>query len=1433
MNYFNLNRRFVERESYNQDELIASEVIGKRVDWPKVLECRASVVVAPANFGKTTEMEHQAEQMRSTSEAAVFVALRRLADLKSLDRALEGDSRVSYLAWKSSTKGTLTIFVDSLDEAAAGKAENIEYLVDDILNEVSWAKERVRWVISTRPAILTAQVFDKLSDLLVPPSSTVRTATATPPTVGETSTTSSTASPVSGEAKRLRLFSMVQLDRGQAELYLKGRHPRLEADRLLLLARERGLGGFTRSPGGLDIIAHIDLLTDPPDSLTEVFRRVVRAVHVLRARDHRFEDAGNPSTELLERAAQKLASASQACQLLNIEMPEGKLAIPEKALSARLIATPMLPERAVEQLLTSQLFIDVGFHQVKMYPDELPPFLAAERLAELVESTDQALRLVQNFTWSSPSGEEGIQREFLPLMGWLATLNRHCRAVILRYDPQALAFFGDLRNRSVPLADAEAALTESIRRFVEQGDHPGRGMFTLTSENYWQAGPERLVPVISRLFDEYGWHNWARDTLMDIATACKLDVLRTRVLRRHGRRYARLLGDSADVQYLLELGRLEDLVGLAVAVQESDTVREGVAALLLGKLGWEHFTPSEVARLIDKQFGQGRDGFSIGYVLDSGGLLASATDEQLYQLCRGLVTRVARLRERTGHRTRAHARTGEQYFEMTADAVAALVRRTNQTMALRTARLCLVLQRVSSDAQFFSADESGVYTALDENTFVRRALLGMVAKQSWVSDQDLLMAIIGHSSACTYQTEDVEEVNDPRLSRLYSEYRARVAAQPKPKLTRVPKSPRDRLKVSSEAKNDLKSQLPSLRDGTAGSALVWVTGWLLKTNPQARYGEVNFEVFEREAGREIADAVRKGLMRIWRNRPPRFDETEPRSTYHITAAGLQGLHLELGQGTSLPTLSETEVRRALRYATFEINGYPKWFWPLVEAHSDLAASELSKIAEEAPNGPVSGEHAEELFASLSKAPAPIRETLIPLAWSYLANIGLSREYVAGQILRSVMASPDKVPRAEFERIALGKMGEAFTSPLPVDPDGELKSRRDDAVMWAGHWLTSHPRGFQRAVSKWGPKDPAAVKEFLAHMAAYFGRDHGGALVKLAQASDEGVMALEHLYAWTMWAVDPTQDVRRPEGVYSPKSRDNAQQMRDSLLGIIASANSQQAYDVLGRARVSAKGAQLMYIQKLQFELRERQFARRPLTQTNYDQFEKDFRADVTDSLSFSMAVHADLESVKYDIERGEHSLRSFFSELDFKRVNRPGMEGEKAGLALEANFQRLLASELNHHARRRYSVSVESHTAESRRRDVLCSRGDWRASIELKMSERWTLEQYVEALERQLVGQYMRHNKAVTGFLVIVLQTKGRSWMNTATGTRVEFDDLLTILAAKAQALEAKDRSRYLRVIGIDATSPEDFRQKERPASGARGLKPMVRRRKTAGHGLA
>jgi hypothetical protein len=211
------------------------------------------------------------------------------------------------------------------------------------------------------------------------------------------------------------LFSMTPLEANQAKTYLAGLHPALDATAVLRIAHERGLAGFTASPGGLDVLANIGLTTNPPDSLTEVFHRVVAAVQDRQRNDARIDAAGGAVPQVLTEAAQKLASASQVCMLPNIELTDDVLAVNDGVLSARKIAGGMLTDKILRQLLNTEMFIDADINQVKLCPDEIAPFLGAQRLAGLIQSPQQARALMEHFRWQAPTGEQGIYRQFLPL----------------------------------------------------------------------------------------------------------------------------------------------------------------------------------------------------------------------------------------------------------------------------------------------------------------------------------------------------------------------------------------------------------------------------------------------------------------------------------------------------------------------------------------------------------------------------------------------------------------------------------------------------------------------------------------------------------------------------------------------------------------------------------------------------------------------------------------------------------------------------------------------------------------------------------------------------------------------------------------------------------------------------------------------------------
>lgn len=1458
--YLDLNRRFGLMTKYSATELLASDVTGKRLGWGKVLEGRFSVIVGRANFGKTMELKAKSKDLRSHGKPAIYVALHKVLGEDELEDALDTEDRDGLTAWKQSG-GELTAFVDSLDEASLGTEEGLRKSMRRLSKMLDWPNTDVKWVVSSRPAVLTDDVLELLqfelrTTLFRGASKTsseeeefanafaeaddtsqeddegeqeipkTEVSDATDSSIGDVESADA-ASKTENKApahEQLKVYALLPLDKAGAALYLGSHIGMPQPKETLSAAWQYGLGRLAEGPGGLDILAYIDPVRNPPQYLTQVFERMVEAVQQQQRSDPREPRVGSPLPENLEEAVERLASASTVCQLPNIELSPRALLYRDGVLSARPIVASILSEHSQAYLLGSRLFIDSGQHQVKLYPDELLPFLAAKRLASLVKSPEHARRLLANFTWRSTTGECGVYRALLPLAGWLATFCVHSRKELLIVEPQAVAFFGDLRNPQVPLADAANALERTIERLVSAGDSLGRSHYTLTAENFWQASKPGLESTLKRLFDKYGVDWSAKDALLEIAGHARLAVFRDSVLDGHGRDYSMLLDDDdkLDLNYIFSLGMKEDLHALGTALRSKPEMSESLAARLVSELAWKVLNARSIADIAAEQFRRGRGGFSIDWALTRN-VAVEATDFELYCLTRSLLLRLVNAKVGLG-RTSERFWADQKFVELVMDLLALVIHRSTMKTS-QAAKLCLVLSRFVNKHHLSSADRGNLQAALKANKAVRLEFLRGLIHPTDKTVDGIYKGVFWFSLYAPVDGDELE-VGEPGFTELIEKWKSPAAEPPRKQTTR-----RDRgLIVDKKSKVTLLGMLDELRNASNESALVWVAQWLNRTIEQSRNGECNFALFEQAAGSEIARAVREGLSNLWRRKDPTWNEAEPNSTYNITIAGLQGLHLDLGDGTKLPALSEQDVLRAIRYAQFEINGYPKWFWNLVGAHENRATQEFHSILASAGKGPVSRDKAEMLIRHLDEGTKDIQQSLAREIWDFTLDNPKLAEYTSSAALKVATASTGAIDQATFEAEAWHRMLSAFNVEIPslddssaeldaeaqkarqeLDKRGhELRRQRSNAVVWASFWLWNYPGTFGQRWESWQASSPKAAQDFMLALATQLGEDHGAGLKQVAEKGCEGLNALKMLYEWVHLTVREEDDIKHDDGrVYSRGERDYAESLRDALVPAISHAKSEKAYEVLGELRQRASGPRAKYLRYVQFMMREEQNAKMPIAQTDYLEFERSFAPRVSEYMAFAMAVETDLLSVKSQIETGDFSLRRFFNSLNFNRIRT-----DNDGLALEEDFQALLGSELNHAAGNRYVVTLESILPEGTRRDVLCQTGSLRATVELKMSFRWTLADYVEALEKQLQGQYMMAPNSKIGFFVVVLQ-KQRTW-DGPDGSPIEFDDLLDILKSKAREKEIGDSSVYLRVIGIDATSKEDFRS-ARGASKAAG----------------
>lgn len=1100
--YLDLNRQFGHLVNYSATELLALSVRGRRLTWDQILKSRFSVIVGRANFGKSVEFKAQSKALRRLGRISIYVALHRVLGEEALEDALEVEDWDAYRHWQE-TGGEITVFVDSLDEVSLASESGVRKALRSVCKALHWPNSDVKWVLSSRPAVLTDDVLGVLQaelrttlyapdkdreELIFDEDEAQEDASIIDDADSGDDIESSDATSKLGnkvvEHEQLKIYALLPLDHAAAVLYLTEHVGINQPNDTLLAASQYGLARLADSPGGLDVLGHIDPIQNPPQSLTQVFNRITDAMQEQQRKDPREKRLSTGSPMDFEHAIQTLASASVVCGLPNIELSPAALKYREGVLSAQPIVASLLSESSLQYLLGSRLFIDSGHHQVKLYPDDLLPFLAAKRLAGLVTSPDQAKQLLNNFTWRSTTGECGVYRALLNLAGWLSVFSTHCRKELLEIDPQAVAFFGDLRSPDVPLADAVRALERSVERLVQNGDSIGRLHFTLTAENYWQVIRPGMTTVLARLYQMYGsdWH--AKEVLLEIAGRASLDLYRDSVLDAVDRDYVRLLNEPLDLRYILALGRQDDFDALGAAVLKLPQLDESQLARVMTVVAWKGLSAKSIAKLVGQQFARGRGGYSVSWAL-TGAVAETASDPDLCRLVSSLLSRLVKAQIQPGRDSEQY-RTDQKFVELVMDILALLVNRP--AIKVSTAvKFCLVLNRYVTKNYYGHASITKLRAALRSHKTIRLALL-----RALISRTDKTFE--GISDAFSYQSVyphvegDEVELGEPAFAELVETW-ARNASRLKSRPSEVRKRV---FVIDRKLKEVLTTELAEIRSGKQVNVFVWVGRWLYDTVQKSRYGDCNFALFEKAAGGEIAGAVREGLSNLWRHRDPTWNESEPHSTYNITIAGLQGLFLDLGDGSAIPQLGEAEVRRAVRYALFEINEFPKWFWGLVNAYLPIATSELKLTLSNAGNGPVSKDKAETLICRLDEASKEIQLQLASDAWDYVLTTPSVGEYTSKMALK-VAAANGVIDQVAFEQESSRLMAAAFTDSLASRGEVEAASQQElqagpdlindqdrlraNALTWGGLWLCLYPGTFIKAWQKWRVTHASSANDF--------------------------------------------------------------------------------------------------------------------------------------------------------------------------------------------------------------------------------------------------------------------------------------------------------------------------------------------------------------------
>lgn len=315
----------------------------------------------------------------------------------------------------------------------------------------------------------------------------------------------------------------------------------------------------------------------------------------------------------------------------------------------------------------------------------------------------------------------------------------------------------------------------------------------------------------------------------------------------------------------------------------------------------------------------------------------------------------------------------------------------------------------------------------------------------------------------------------------------------------------------------------------------------------SRSGGGNWEALIPEFGDAVAEAFRDAALRQWRAyRPLLGSEGANRSSipYQLTF-GMAGLEIEAGpDNQGLNSLSESDALHALRYAPWELNGFPAWFEPLFNSHPHIASEMI---------------WAEVLWELDAAEPdAPMHYLLHNLVYY-------------GPWLHGRMAEPLRLwllehgaPNFDVLRHARAIMIGGGTTPAAIAELAQARAQsattlEDQRPLWFALWVDADPAAAIPALEgQLASLEQKAATEFAEGFLANLTGDRRG--VGAAIGAWRNAADLRRLYGLMHDHIRVSEDIERRSGhVYSPTPRDDAQHARNNLFNLLAGLPGEDTY----------------------------------------------------------------------------------------------------------------------------------------------------------------------------------------------------------------------------------------------------------------------------------
>ncbi len=597
-------------------------------------------------------------------------------------------------------------------------------------------------------------------------------------------------------------------------------------------------------------------------------------------------------------------------------------------------------------------------------------------------------------------------------------------------------------------------------------------------------------------------------------------------------------------------------------------------------------------------------------------------------------------------------------------------------------------------------------------------------------------------------------------------------------------SERRRRAIRQDWQQMLKKESAEIKNvGNAQKGKIWQrTAYLYdrirekKDKNAARWGYSDWKVLIDEFGYEVARNFRDGCVDYWRGYDP-FSYPNWRSDNSVPwprIIGLTGLAMETADDSQwAKNLSHDEALIAAHYSICELNGFPIWFGGLLNEFTDIVDEVIKdEVTWELHEGSAEKSFTHTLSA-LRHGDQEIRKRYKGTLFDLLSACEPTNDQVLEHVLSMILEENydiiflQRIAKLASERFrtAHNKTRKYTWLIVLLCVDGVR------GIELLKGWLTGLPSIEEQ-------------KETMINFCAAL-MDHRNPRFGRAARDFERVEVLNDLLPLIYKFVRVEEDALHEGGVYTPGTRDHAEEIRSHLLGVIVNTPGRQSYDVLMNLSNSVSfGYSKDRMDYLAKERAALDAELEPWSGAAVAEFavwaEKQPKSEAD---LFALGL-ARLDDLKKDIEEGDESEATLLLRV----TNEP-------------ELRRYFANRLRKSSRSIYTVGSEEELADATRTDIRFNTPQVSAPvpIELKIADNWTLGQLIERLENQLVGQYMRVSQY--GIFLVVHNGQKKSWEDTHAKKLLGFTELIEALKRDAIHLTREyPNISALEVIGIDFT---------------------------------